>query len=60
MAVLVRAGSRTIPTVRRALTAAGVPLEIDGDDLPEGAVLLGRIARAGAPDQTDATASTSS
>ncbi|MFF4057227.1 UvrD-helicase domain-containing protein [Streptomyces sp. NPDC001668] len=33
MAVLVRAGSRTIPTVRRALTAAGVPLEIDGDDL---------------------------
>ncbi|MGK3937631.1 UvrD-helicase domain-containing protein [Streptomyces caeruleatus] len=34
MAVLVRAGARTIPTVRRALTAAGVPLDIDGDDLP--------------------------
>lgn len=34
MAVLVRAGSRTIPTMRRALTAAGVPLDIDGDDLP--------------------------
>ncbi|MCX5092743.1 ATP-dependent helicase [Streptomyces sp. NBC_00365] len=34
MAVLVRAGSRTIPTIRRALTAAGVPLDIDGDDLP--------------------------
>ncbi|WP_171115486.1 MULTISPECIES: ATP-dependent DNA helicase [Streptomyces] len=34
MAVLVRAGSRTIPTVRRALTAAGVPLDIDGDDVP--------------------------
>ncbi|WP_458245556.1 ATP-dependent helicase [Streptomyces sp. MAI_2237] len=34
MAVLVRAGSRTIPTVRRALAAAGVPLDIDGDDLP--------------------------
>lgn len=34
MAVLVRAGSRTIPTVRRALTAAGVPLDIDGDDMP--------------------------
>ncbi|MGW0998236.1 ATP-dependent helicase [Streptomyces sp. NPDC002523] len=33
MAVLVRAGSRTIPTLRRALTAAGVPLDIDGDDL---------------------------
>ncbi|HEX5568104.1 MAG TPA: ATP-dependent helicase, partial [Streptomyces sp.] len=34
MAVLVRAGNRTIPSVRRALTAAGVPVEIDGDDLP--------------------------
>ncbi|MFI8948655.1 ATP-dependent helicase [Streptomyces sp. NPDC053750] len=34
MAVLVRAGSRSIPTVRRALTSAGVPLDIDGDDLP--------------------------
>ncbi|MEU3897838.1 ATP-dependent DNA helicase [Streptomyces sp. NPDC045251] len=34
MAVLVRAGARSIPTVRRALTAAGVPLDIDGDDLP--------------------------
>ncbi|MFF3490703.1 ATP-dependent helicase [Streptomyces sp. NPDC002795] len=34
MAVLVRAGSRSIPAVRRALTAAGVPLDIDGDDLP--------------------------
>ncbi|WP_372352755.1 ATP-dependent helicase [Streptomyces sp. KL116D] len=34
MAVLVRAGARSIPAVRRALTAAGVPLDIDGDDLP--------------------------
>ncbi|MEU5702367.1 UvrD-helicase domain-containing protein [Streptomyces aurantiacus] len=34
MAVLVRAGSRTIPTIRRTLTSAGVPLDIDGDDLP--------------------------
>lgn len=34
MAVLVRAGGRSIPAVRRALTSAGVPLEIDGDDLP--------------------------
>ncbi|MFJ4570239.1 ATP-dependent helicase [Streptomyces sp. NPDC088846] len=34
MAVLVRAGGRTIPLVRRALTSAGVPLEVDGDDLP--------------------------
>ncbi|WP_179817393.1 ATP-dependent helicase [Allostreptomyces psammosilenae] len=34
MAVLVRAGARSIPVVRRALTSAGVPLEVDGDDLP--------------------------
>lgn len=34
MAVLVRAGGRTIPSVRRALTSAGVPLETDGDDVP--------------------------
>ncbi|MET8770644.1 ATP-dependent DNA helicase [Streptomyces sp. NPDC004658] len=33
MAVLVRAGSR-LPALRRALTAAGVPLDIDGDELP--------------------------
>ncbi|MFH9679506.1 ATP-dependent helicase [Streptomyces globisporus] len=34
MAVLVRAGGRSLPAVRRALTSAGVPLEVDGDDLP--------------------------
>ncbi|MGP3733634.1 ATP-dependent helicase [Streptomyces sp. GDS52] len=34
MAVLVRAGSRTLPVVRRALTSAGVPVDVDGDDLP--------------------------
>ncbi|MFI5753739.1 ATP-dependent helicase [Streptomyces sp. NPDC051569] len=34
MAVLVRAGGRTIPAIRRALTSAGVPLEVDGDDVP--------------------------
>ncbi len=34
MAVLVRAGARTIPSVRRALTSAGVPLHVAGDDLP--------------------------
>lgn len=33
MAVLVRASSR-LPALRRALTAAGVPLDIDGDELP--------------------------
>ncbi|GFM99234.1 helicase UvrD [Streptomyces fulvorobeus] len=34
MAVLVRAGGRSIPSVRRALTSAGVPLEVAGEDLP--------------------------
>nr|WP_202539263.1 ATP-dependent DNA helicase [Streptomyces sp. SID8379] len=34
MAVLVRAGARSIPSARRALAAAGVPVDIDGDDLP--------------------------
>ncbi|WP_405783997.1 ATP-dependent helicase [Streptomyces sp. NBC_00859] len=34
MAVLVRAGGRSIPAVRRALTSAGVPLDIAGDDVP--------------------------
>ncbi|MFF3324745.1 ATP-dependent helicase [Streptomyces sp. NPDC002889] len=33
MAVLVRAGGRSIPSIRRALTSAGVPLEVDGDDV---------------------------
>ncbi|MGW6058882.1 ATP-dependent helicase [Streptomyces sp. NPDC055189] len=33
MAVLVRAGAHTIPAFRRSLTAAGVPLAIDGDDI---------------------------
>lgn len=34
MAVLVRAGSRSLPVLRRSLTSAGVPVDIDGDDLP--------------------------
>ncbi|MFF4501981.1 ATP-dependent helicase [Streptomyces sp. NPDC001401] len=67
MAVLVRAGSRTIPTVRRALTAAGVPLDIDGDDLPLRhepavaplltalrAVAAAEAARTDVPDEADA------
>ncbi|MFF8830221.1 ATP-dependent helicase [Streptomyces sp. NPDC015131] len=33
MAVLVRAGGRTLPTLRRALTSAGVPVEVDGADV---------------------------
>lgn len=59
MAVLVRAGARSIPAVRRALTSAGVPLEIAGDDLPlrhEPAVaplLTALRAVAGAAEQPD-------
>ncbi|WP_424215408.1 UvrD-helicase domain-containing protein [Streptomyces sp. BI20] len=34
MAVLVRTGGRTLVSVRRALAAAGVPVETDGGDLP--------------------------
>lgn len=34
MAVLVRAGSRSLPATRRALTMAGVPVRTDGDDVP--------------------------
>jgi len=34
MAVLVRSGARSIPLLRRVLTAAGVPLEVAGDEVP--------------------------
>ncbi|MEU6310211.1 UvrD-helicase domain-containing protein [Streptomyces sp. NPDC047014] len=34
MAVLVRSGGRTLPSMRRALIAAGVPVETDGTDTP--------------------------
>ncbi|WP_328961780.1 ATP-dependent DNA helicase [Streptomyces virginiae] len=34
MAVLVRAGGRTLPAMRRALISAGVPVETDGADIP--------------------------
>jgi superfamily I DNA/RNA helicase/RecB family exonuclease len=34
MAVLVRSGSRTIPPLRRALVAAGVPVEVATDEVP--------------------------
>jgi superfamily I DNA/RNA helicase/RecB family exonuclease len=36
MAVLVRSGARSVPLLRRVLTAAGVPLEVAGDELPLG------------------------
>ncbi|HET7900821.1 MAG TPA: PD-(D/E)XK nuclease family protein, partial [Candidatus Nanopelagicales bacterium] len=34
MAVLVRSGRRSVPPLRRALSAAGVPVEVAGDELP--------------------------
>jgi superfamily I DNA/RNA helicase/RecB family exonuclease len=34
MAVLVRSAQRQVPTLRRALTAAGVPVTVAGDELP--------------------------
>ena len=34
MAVLVRSGRASIPALRRSLGAAGVPVEVAGDDLP--------------------------
>ena len=34
MAVLVRSGVRSIPRLHRALAAAGVPVEVAGDELP--------------------------
>ncbi len=58
MAVLVRSGRRSVPPLRRALTAAGVPVEVAADELPlheEAAVaplltLLGVVVDAGALD----------
>jgi superfamily I DNA/RNA helicase/RecB family exonuclease len=34
MAVLVRSGVRSIPALRRALVASGVPVEVAGDEVP--------------------------
>lgn len=34
MAVLVRSTTRTLPTLRRALSSAGVPLAVSGEELP--------------------------
>ncbi len=34
MAVLVRSGARSVPLLRRVLSASGVPLEVAGDELP--------------------------
>ncbi|MCK8679890.1 ATP-dependent DNA helicase [Streptomyces lichenis] len=61
MAVLVRAGGRTIPAVRRALTSAGVPLEVDGNDLalrhePAVVPLLTALRAAAGPPASDGSA----
>lgn len=58
MAILVRSGTRSIPAFRRALSVAGVPLEIAGDELPlaaEQAVtpLLTALRVAADPDALD-------
>ncbi|WP_231946307.1 ATP-dependent helicase [Auraticoccus monumenti] len=42
MAVLVRSGRISIPPLSRALTAAGVPVEVAGDEIPLGAELAVR------------------
>src|SRR5205085_2381248 len=34
MAVLVRSGVRSLPMLRRVLSASGVPVEVAGDELP--------------------------
>ena len=34
MAVLVRSGSRDLPSLQRALTAAGIPVQVPQDDIP--------------------------
>ena len=62
MAVLVRSGTRSLPPLRRALGAAGVPVEVAGDELPlarEPAVIplltALRVAAAPAQDPTELT-----
>lgn len=42
MAVLVRSGRISIPPLSRALTAAGVPVEVAGDEIPLGSELAVR------------------
>jgi superfamily I DNA/RNA helicase/RecB family exonuclease len=61
MAVLVRSGAATIPPLRRALHASGIPVEVAGDELPLAdepsvAPLLSCLRAVAAPDRltTDA------
>src|SRR5205085_2087313 len=63
MAVLSRSARRTLPTLRRALLAAGVPIAAPPDELPTGrqpAVLplLMVLRYAARPDEIDADAAT--
>ena len=51
MAVLVRSGKRMIPGLSRALTAAGVPVEVAGDEIPLGGRTRRPAAAAGAADR---------
>ncbi|NYJ36412.1 ATP-dependent helicase [Nocardiopsis aegyptia] len=58
MAVLVRSSARQLPVLRRALTAASVPVVVGSDDLPVAAEpivrpLLGLIRYGLAPDRLD-------
>src|SRR3954453_13546981 len=58
MAVLVRSGKRSLPAIRRALTAAGVPIAVASDELPIGkdpavAPLLLALRCAGDPNALD-------
>lgn len=61
MAVLVRSGRRNLPALARALTAAGVPVEVAGDEIALSAELAVRplllaleVALADAPDADQA------
>lgn len=62
MAVLVRRGRRMIPALSRALVAAGVPVEVAGDEIPLSAELAVRpllqaidvVAQGGRPDPEQA------
>jgi superfamily I DNA/RNA helicase/RecB family exonuclease len=61
MAVLVRSGVNSIPGLRRALVASGVPVEVAGDELPlqrEPAVLPLLTALRAAVDRESLTADT--
>jgi superfamily I DNA/RNA helicase/RecB family exonuclease len=61
MAVLVRSGARSVPLLRRVLTAAGVPLEVAGDEVPlaqEPAVVPLLVALRAAADPASVTAET--